>query len=96
MAKSEVCVMGGIVDTRSHKFTKNFLNDGLKEITVHYNTNLGTCESYYETVKFRDRIATVYETLENGQIPEHLLYVYERVLFAHPTLTNSVFIIPLF
>lgn len=78
MAKSEVCVMGGIVDTRSHTFTLNLLNYGPNEITVHKNTNLGSCESYYENEKCQDRIATVHETSENGQLPEHLLDLYER------------------
>ena len=79
MSKSEVCVMGGIVDTTSDTMTLNILNYGESDVTVYKNTTLGTCESHIEANTDYERIACIRETKTSSDtLPDHLVDLYER------------------
>ena len=79
MAKSEVCIMGGIVDiAASNKIILNLMNYGQTDITLYKKTTLGTCESYFESENQPERIASISESEENGSFPDHLLDLLER------------------
>ena len=79
MAKNEVCIIGGVVDTTSETLTLSILNYGESDVTVYKNTHLGTCESHSETSTSFDRIATIKQTeTVTNTLPEHLVDLYER------------------
>jgi len=79
MAKNEVCIMGGVVDTTSDTLTLSILNYGESDVTVYKNIHLGTCESHSETDTSFDRIATIKQNESvTNMLPEHLVDLYER------------------
>ena len=78
MAKNEVLVMSGIIDTKQDPVV-NVINYGNTPTTLHKNTNIGSCESYTETeTMVSDRVAHTYETDSQPTVPEHLKDLYER------------------
>ena len=83
MAKEEVCVLGGIIDTTTDSLHLNLMNYGSTEKILFRNTNLATCESFYENTTEINHIAAAQETepptsLDETVIPEHLTDLYSR------------------
>lgn len=89
MAKSCICVIGGVVNTTKDTIALHILNYGDEETTVYKNTNLGTCESYFERDSARERVAAVQElsdvaVSENREsaddtiLPDHLIGLFDR------------------
>ena len=78
MAKKEVCIMGGIVDVTASSLSVTLLNFGSGETTIYKNTNLGTCESYFESTAPTECISVVQCSKQNNSLPEHLQNLYER------------------
>ena len=78
MAKSQICVMGGIVETTSSALSMALLNYGSDDITIYKNTNMGTCESYFEPEMSHGRISVVQQTQQTNILPEHLQDLYNR------------------
>ncbi|KAH3740959.1 hypothetical protein DPMN_047677 [Dreissena polymorpha] len=78
MAKCEVAVIDGIVDTTSYTLNMHFLNYGNSDVKIHKHTNLGFCESYFEHDCPSERIAFVQKLSDIVSLPDHLTDLYER------------------
>ena len=78
MAKKEVTMMAGVVTT-STKPVINVINYGNDPVTLHKNTCVGTCESFYEPDPLDSaRIARVHESDTIPTVPSHLSDLFER------------------
>lgn len=78
MGKKEVSIMAGIIQTGSNTVL-NLLNYGKDTVTLHKNTCLGTCESYYEPPQTQSGlIAHVNEPDIESTVPPHLSDLIDR------------------
>ena len=78
MATKEISLMGGVVSISSDP-VMTVLNYGNSSVRLYKNTNLGTCESYFEPpMQPIERVACVQEQHNEEFLPDHLVDLYER------------------
>jgi hypothetical protein len=80
MGKHEVTLMAGIIQTKTDTVV-NVLNYGPDMITLHRNTCLGTCESYYEPPPSESSIIASISDCDintSSSLPSHLQDLFER------------------